>query len=209
MWVKVREWLGNSPSYSGLWILTRWWSPQVPEQTVSEGKLLHYRCIQLQLFPQTSASSHRLVTLQSSIFSLILSCGPAVFDQRLHSTPFLFFLIWYESKKKKKKRETNSKPLVCKISSEKKMLDLTWWSSSKESACQCRGHRFHPWSRKIGRAAKPSCHSHWGLHTLEPVLCNERSHHDGQPELHKLERACEQQQTPSAAKINKQIKLKY
>ena len=153
MWVKVREWLGNSPSYSGLWILTRWWSPQVPEQTVSEGKLLHYRCIQLQLFPQTSASSHRLVTLQSSIFSLILSSGPAVFDQRLHSTPFLFFLIWYESKKKKKKkRETNSKPLVCKISSEKKMLDLTWWSSSKESACQCRGHRFHPWSRKIGRA---------------------------------------------------------
>ena len=114
--------------------------------------------------------------------------------------------------KKKKERETNSKPLVCKISSEKKMLDLTWWSSSKESACQCRGHRFQPWSRKIGRAggaAKPSCHSHWGLHTLEPVLCNERSHHDGQPELHKLERACEQQQTPSAAKINKQIKLKY
>ena len=126
-----------------------------------KGKLLHYRCIQLQLFPQTSASSHRLVTLQSSIFSLILSSGPAVFDQRPHSTPFLFFLIWYESKKKKK--ETNSKPLVCKISSEKKMLGLSWWSSSKESACQCRGHGFHPWSRKIGHvggAAKPSCHSH-------------------------------------------------
>ena len=26
---------------------------------------------------------------------------------------------------------------------------LPWWLTSKESACQCRGHRFHPWSGKI------------------------------------------------------------
>ena len=24
-----------------------------------------------------------------------------------------------------------------------------WWSSEEESTCQCRGHRFDPWSRKI------------------------------------------------------------
>ena len=26
---------------------------------------------------------------------------------------------------------------------------LPWWSSGKASACQSRGHRFDPWSRKI------------------------------------------------------------
>ena len=28
-------------------------------------------------------------------------------------------------------------------------LTLPWWFSGKESACQCRRHRFNPWSRKI------------------------------------------------------------
>ena len=27
-----------------------------------------------------------------------------------------------------------------------------WWSSGKESTCQCRGHRFDPWSGKIPHA---------------------------------------------------------
>ena len=26
---------------------------------------------------------------------------------------------------------------------------LLWWLSGKESACQCRRHKFNPWSRKI------------------------------------------------------------
>ena len=29
------------------------------------------------------------------------------------------------------------------------MLVLPWWLSDKESACQCRRHRFDPRSRKI------------------------------------------------------------
>jgi len=28
-------------------------------------------------------------------------------------------------------------------------MGLPWWLSGKESACQCRRHRFHPWIRKI------------------------------------------------------------
>ena len=28
-------------------------------------------------------------------------------------------------------------------------LGLPWWLSGKESACQCRRHRFNPWVRKI------------------------------------------------------------
>ena len=27
-----------------------------------------------------------------------------------------------------------------------------WWLSGKESACQCRRHRFDPWSRKMPHA---------------------------------------------------------
>ena len=29
---------------------------------------------------------------------------------------------------------------------------LPWWLGGKESACQCRRHRFDPWSRKIPHA---------------------------------------------------------
>ena len=31
---------------------------------------------------------------------------------------------------------------------------LPWWRSGWESACQCRGHGFEPWSRKIPLAAE-------------------------------------------------------
>ena len=29
-----------------------------------------------------------------------------------------------------------------------------WWSRGEESACQCRGHGFDPWSGKIPQAAE-------------------------------------------------------
>jgi len=32
------------------------------------------------------------------------------------------------------------------------LLDLPWWLSGKESTCQCRKHRFDPWSGKIPSA---------------------------------------------------------
>ena len=37
---------------------------------------------------------------------------------------------------------------------EKPCFGLPWWRSGQESACQCRGHGFEPWSRKIPRAAE-------------------------------------------------------
>ena len=33
-------------------------------------------------------------------------------------------------------------------------LGLPWWCSGWESACQCRGHGFEPWSGKIPHAAE-------------------------------------------------------
>ena len=34
---------------------------------------------------------------------------------------------------------------------------LLWWLNSKESACQCRRHRFDPWSGKIPWRRKWQC----------------------------------------------------
>ena len=85
-----------------------------------------------------------------------------------------------------------------------KALELPWWLSGKESAGQCRRHRFNPCSGKIPRASEqlslcattkpvpyslgvattePTCHNYWSLQALEPVLdgkrsqCNERLRH--------------------------------
>ena len=64
---------------------------------------------------------------------------------------------------------------------------LPWWRSGWESACQCRGHGFEPWSGKIPHAAERQ--GPWATIAepvrLEPVLCNKRgrdsertAHHD-------------------------------
>ena len=50
-------------------------------------------------------------------------------------------------------------------------IGLPWWSSGWGSACQCRGHGFHPWSRRIPprpRQLGP------GATQLKPELHNER-----------------------------------
>ena len=62
---------------------------------------------------------------------------------------------------------------------------LPWWSSGEDSACQCRGHRSHPWSGKIPHAegqlslCAPTteahmCPNHRSPHAL--VAQNNRSH---------------------------------
>ena len=53
-------------------------------------------------------------------------------------------------------------------------LGLSRWRSGWESACQCRGHGFEPWSGKIPHAAEqlspcatttePASHNFWSLH---------------------------------------------
>ena len=61
----------------------------------------------------------------------------------------------------------------CPFSYQKPVLGLRWWSSGYESVCQCRGHRFDPWSWKTPHAV-----GQLSPGTLEPVLCNKRSHHN-------------------------------
>jgi len=55
-----------------------------------------------------------------------------------------------------------------------------WWFSGKESASQCGGHRFYPWSGKIPHATGQLSPR---TTTTEPrsVLLNERSHHNEKP----------------------------
>ena len=52
---------------------------------------------------------------------------------------------------------------------------IPWWLSGKESACQCRRHGFHPWSRKMPQnieACEPQllslCSRAWESQALSP-----------------------------------------
>ena len=55
-------------------------------------------------------------------------------------------------------------------------VGLPWWRSGWESACQCRGHGFEPWSGRIPHATEQL--GPWATITeparLEPVLHNKR-----------------------------------
>ena len=65
----------------------------------------------------------------------------------------------------------------------KKVLGLPWWCSGWESACQCRGHGFKPWSGKIPHATEQL--GLWATATeparLEPVLRNKRGRDSERP----------------------------
>ena len=64
-----------------------------------------------------------------------------------------------------------------------KQVGLPWWRSGWESACQCRGHGFEPWSGKIPHAAEQL--DPWATTTeparLEPVLHNKRGRDSERP----------------------------
>ena len=66
---------------------------------------------------------------------------------------------------------------------EKLMSGLPWWHSGWESACQCGGHGFGPWSGKIPHAVEQL--GPWATTTepahLEPVLRNKRGHDSERP----------------------------
>ena len=63
---------------------------------------------------------------------------------------------------------------------------LPWWRSGWESACQCRGHGFEPWSGKIPHATEQL--GPWATTTepvrLELVLRNKRGHDSDRPVHH-------------------------
>ena len=88
-------------------------------------------------------------------------------------------------------------------------LGLPWWCNGWESACQCRGHGFEPWSGKIPHAAEQL--GPWATTTeparLEPVLRNRRGHDRGPrtamksgPHSPQLEKALAQKWRPNTAK---------
>ena len=68
------------------------------------------------------------------------------------------------------------------------IFGLPWWRSGWESACQCRGHGFKPWSGKIPHATEQL--GPWATVTeparLEPVLRNKRGR-DGERPVHRDE----------------------
>ena len=51
-------------------------------------------------------------------------------------------------------KEKKEKNIYIYIHFFKKGRAFPWWRSGGESACQCRGHGFEPWSGKIPHAAE-------------------------------------------------------
>ena len=45
----------------------------------------------------------------------------------------------------------------------KRYVGLPWWLSGKEPACQCRRHRFNPWSGKMPRSNEAHVSQVWSL----------------------------------------------
>ena len=92
----------------------------------------------------------------------------------------------------------------------KKKKGLPWWYSGWESACQCRGHEFKPWSGKIPHAAEQL--GPWATTTeparLDPVLQTReativrgpRTAMKSGPRSPQLEKALAQKQRPNTAK---------
>ena len=71
-----------------------------------------------------------------------------------------------------KYKHTESLPV--ESSNQEISLGLPWWCSGWESACQCRGHGFEPWSGKIPHTAEQL--GPWATTiepaSLEPLLRN-------------------------------------
>ena len=69
------------------------------------------------------------------------------------------------------------------FSIKKSAVGLPWWCSGWESACQCRGHGFEPWSGKIPHAVEllGPCATTTEPACLEPVLRNKRGRDSERP----------------------------
>ena len=95
----------------------------------------------------------------------------------------------------------------------KKWAGLPWWHSGWESACQCRGHGFAPWSGKIPHAwsdwaREPQLLSLriWSLcsATREAAIARgPRTAMKSGPHLPQLEKALARTKDPAQPKINK------
>ena len=68
-------------------------------------------------------------------------------------------------------------------------LGLPRWLSGKEFTCQCRGHRVHPWVRKI-----PHATGHLSLCTTTAALCSRAQ----EPQLLNLRATTPEARTPRA-----------
>ena len=105
-------------------------------------------------------------------------------------------------------------------------LGHPWWYSGQESTCQCRGHRFDRWSRKMPHAqeqlspctattepmlqspratsTEAMCHTAPGAHAcLESVLCNKKSHCNEKPTYHNQRKPMCSNEDPVQPKVSK------
>ena len=115
----------------------------------------------------------------------VTTCGKRVFAEVIK----LRILIWEMILGWRGSPKCNHEDLY------KREAGLPWWHSGWESACQCRGHGFEPWSGRIPHAAEQL--GPWATTTeparLEPVPRNKRGGDSERP-VH-----CDEEWPPLAA----------
>ena len=99
---------------------------------------------------------------------------------------------------------------------ERVLEGLPWWHSGLESACQCRGHRFEPWSGRIPHATEQGAREPqllslhvWSLCSATgeaAIVRGPRTVIKSGPRLPQLEKALMQKRRPNTAIKKKQKK---
>ena len=127
----------------------------------------------------------------------------------VQSMCFIYVLTWIFMAKQNKQTEKPLRYIWTQVRSNKMQtlnikkitLGLPWWRSGWESACQCRGHGFEPWSGKIPHAMEQL--GPWATTTeparLEPVLRNKRGRDSERPRAprQRVAPACRNWRKPS------------
>ena len=164
-WSEPSDWCKTDPE----WSRGRekfWWKHLSLQHKYGSAKPLKSPWAKINNNLLISPNTHIQISTSKSLFK---------FFQGSKNIFILLFFLNYGTKKC---------PLITFVFCLLKMFwGLPWWRSGWESACQCRGHGFGPWSGKIPHAAEQL--DPWATTTeparLEPVLRNKRGHDSERP----------------------------
>ena len=116
-----------------------------------------------------------------TLYVCVLLCFVFLFN--IHGPCFICIWSHFKIKHTHAYNLENTQTLGIRMALKRGLTGFPWWHSGWESACQCRGHGFKPWSGKIPHAAEQL--GLWATIAeparLEPVLHNKRGRDNERP----------------------------